>query len=329
MSKPVPTFYVLHGDDIFSLEEEVALMRQRMGDPATASLNMVSFDGKSAGIADVFNAVSAYPFLSDRRLVIVDGWLGWLGRANAGKAAQEDLERIAAQLPGLPDWARLVFVERETLKENHPVLKLARSDPRGYVRTFTRPQNPRQWIAKRAEHYGAQIDPAAIEALITVLGDNLIALDSELFKLAAYVGEGRPIGTDDVAALMTYVPEEKVFDMVDALGRRDGQSAARLLQRLLVDADPLSLFAMIVRQFRLLIQAREHLDLGGGRGPALAQALRIHSFPAQKLEQQSRNFDLADLEAIYRRLLDYDRDIKTGQIEPELAIQLLVAGLSA
>ena len=325
MAKPTPTFYILHGDDLFGLEEEVAAMRQRMGDPSTAELNTSSFDGKSATIADVFNSVSALPFLSDRRLTIVDGWLSILNN-NSGR---DVLDRILAQLPDLPDWARLVFVERALLKDNHPVLKLARSDPRGYVRTFGRPQNPRAWIARRAEHYGADIAPDAVEALSGLLGDNLIALDNELFKLAAYVGEGRPITADDVAALTTYIPEEKVFDMVDALGQRDGRTAARLLQRLLMDAEPLSLFAMIVRQFRLLIQVKEHFESGGGRGTALAQAVHIHSFVAQKLEGQSRNFSLADLETIYRRLLDYDRDIKTGKIDPELALDLLVAALSA
>jgi DNA polymerase-3 subunit delta len=326
MSKPTPTFYILHGDDIFALEEEVAAMRQRMGDPSTADLNTSSFEGKTATVTDVFNSVSALPFLSDRRLTIVDGWLSAL---NHGSGSRDTLDKIVELLPDLPDWARLVFVERELLKENHRVLKLARSDPHGFVRTFNRPQNPRAWIVKRAEHYGAGITPEAVEALAGLLGDNLIALDNELFKLAAYVGEGRPIAPDDVAALTTYIPEEKVFDMVDALGHRDGQTAARLLQRLLLDAEPLSLFAMIVRQFRLLIQVREHFESGGGRGSALAQAVRIHSFVAKKLEVQSRNFSLADLDIIYHRLLDYDRDIKTGKLEPELALDLLVAALSA
>ena len=166
MAKPTPTFYILHGDDLFGLEEEVAAMRQRMGDPATAELNTSSFDGKSATVTDVFNSVSALPFLSDRRLTIVDGWLSILN----GNSGRDVLDRILAQLPDLPDWARLVFVERTLLKDNHPVLKLARSDPRGYVRTFGRPQNPRAWITKRAEHYGADIAPDAVEALSGLLG---------------------------------------------------------------------------------------------------------------------------------------------------------------
>jgi len=324
MAKPTPTFYVLHGDDLFTLEEEVAAMRARMGDdPATAELNTTTFDGSTATVADVFNAVSALPFLSDRRLAIVNGWLSYLARTAGGKAT---LEAIVAQLPGLPDWARLVFVEREILSDTHPVVKLARSDPRGYVKLF-RPGDARAWIQARADHYGVSIDPEAREVLVGLVENDLIRADNELFKLAAYVGEGGVIGTEQITAVAAYVPEESVFPMVDALGNRDGKTATRLMLRLLEDNDALNLFGMIVRQFRLLLQTREHLESGGGHGAALARALRVQSFVAEKLERQSRKFTLAGLEETYRHLLDIDRRIKTGQIEPELALAMLVAGL--
>jgi DNA polymerase-3 subunit delta len=147
------------------------------------------------------------------------------------------------------------------------------------------------------------------------------------------VGERATITEADVAQLTHYVPEESVFALVDALGQRDGRTAARVLHQLL-DAErdttsgAMGLFAMIVRQFRLLIQAREFLAMGRGRGPALAKELRVHKFVAGKLEKQSRNFTLEDLEAIYRRLLDLDRRIKTGKIDPVLALDTLIAGLS-
>lgn len=328
MAQPTPTYYLFHGDDALHIEEEVARMRALMGDPGSAAMNTALFDGHEAAVADVFNAASALPFLADKRLVIVDGWLSWLARSAAGKAGQEQLKQIVDELPRLPDWARLVFVEKRALPDSNPVLKAARADPRGYVKAFNVPKDPTRWIIQRAEHYGAAIEPAAARALAAVIGENLVAADNELFKLAAYVGEGGTIQEADVAALTPYVPEESIFDMVDALGKRDGQTAIRLLHHLLRDGEELGLFGMIVRQFRLLLQAKEHLSGGGGRGGALAKALGVHPYVGEKLEAQSRNFSLADLDAIYHRLLEVDRRIKTGQMDAVLALDVLVAGLS-
>jgi DNA polymerase III delta subunit len=55
--------------------------------------------------------------------------------------------------------------------------------------------------------------------------------------------------------------------------------------------------------------------------------LGLHPFVARKLHAQSANFTLAQLERIYRYLLDLDLAIKTGDMTPEAALDLLVAGL--
>jgi DNA polymerase-3 subunit delta len=85
---------------------------------------------------------------------------------------------------------------------------------------------------------------------------------------------------------------------------------------------------MIARQFRLLIQAKELKD-EGATPRDVAQALRLHPFPARKLYHQATHFTAAQLEAVHRHLLDADVAIKSGQLEAEVALDLLVAGLAA
>src|SRR5579859_2136531 len=329
MSQSAPTFYVLHGEDEYSRKAEVKNMRARMGDPATAELNTAIFDGKTAVVADVLAAASAMPFLSDKRLIIVDGLLSWLARKGATKSAKADLETLLAALPGLPDSARLVFVEPETLSDSHPVLKLVKQEPRGFAKAFNPPGNPSNWIIKQVESYGGKIEPHAAAALAAVVGSDLRAADSECQKLTIYTGGTRAITEADVALLTSYVAEAVIWNMVDALGKRDGKTASILLQRLLKDQEPLSLLPMIYRQFRLLIQAREALDAGGDKRDLLKLPDFRSDFVAQKAIEQARNFTMEQLEDIYRYLLDTDHGIKTGRVSDALALDLLVAGLSA
>jgi DNA polymerase-3 subunit delta len=85
---------------------------------------------------------------------------------------------------------------------------------------------------------------------------------------------------------------------------------------------------MIVRQFRLLIQVQE-LKAQGGRPQDIAQALKLHPFPARKLYDQAARFTASQLEQVYRHLLDIDVAIKTGELDTEVALDLLIAGLAA
>jgi DNA polymerase-3 subunit delta len=85
---------------------------------------------------------------------------------------------------------------------------------------------------------------------------------------------------------------------------------------------------MIIRQFRLLLLTKEHLNSRGGMD-TLPDVLGVKSkFAVEKFAKQSRAFSLAELEAIYRKLLDYDVQMKTGRIKPELALDLFFAGMA-
>jgi DNA polymerase-3 subunit delta len=328
MSAAIKTFYVFHGTDEFSLKNEIRQIRARMGDPQVADLNTTTLDGKTTSVVDVLASARSFPFLSDKRLVIVEGLLTWLTRKGAGKTGKSDLDALAGELPQLPDTTRLVFADYVVLDEAHPILHLARRDPHGFVKAFQPPDNPMQWIMQRVQHYGGQIEPSAAAALGTVAGSDLRALDSECYKLITFAGPDRPINESDIAALTSYVPETNVFAVVDAIAKRDGNEALTLVHRLLntTKQDAFSLFGAINRQFRLLLMIREAVD-ANANPRQIPDLQRIPGFKRDFLIRQAHTFTLEQLEGIYRALLEVDHDFKQGRIKDDLALDLLVAGL--
>jgi DNA polymerase-3 subunit delta len=111
------------------------------------------------------------------------------------------------------------------------------------------------------------------------------------------------------------------------LSNGNGRSAQHLLHRLLESEDPFSLWGMVVRQFRLLIQAREILD-GRGNKDDVARALGVHPFVAEKTTQQAGRFSVESLEFVYHKLLAIDEGVKTGQVTLDLALDTLVVELT-
>lgn len=326
-----PTFYIFHGDDDISLGNALKKMRDSMG--SDGDFNTSEYEGTETTVPDMLGAVKSMPFLADKRLVIVKGLLSHITRKGAGETGKKAVERLLEELPNLPAHAKLVLVERETLSEKNKILKAAQGMKNGYIGTFEKPKNITSWLIKRAkDEYGAEILPQAAQAIADVVSDDMRRADSELFKLICYVEEGQPITEQDVAALTPYVPEANVFDMVDALARGNGSLALQMIHQALHDnpRDPgFGLFSLIVRQFRLLLMVREHLNNGGGsQNPVIAKALGVHPFVAGKVSQQSRAFSTEQLDSILKRLQKYDQDMKTGRIEPRLALDLLVTSLT-
>ncbi len=313
-------FYVFHGDDEYSQRKTLADLQSKLGDPSLLDLNTSRFDGRSLSFSQLQHTCDSIPFLADRRLIIID---------NLFLTNPSYLEQLLDYLPNLPGSTRLVFMESHVLPAKHPILKLAANSDMGYVKLFSRLEGNslEAWIRQRVKSAGGQISHRAVHMLAINVGNNLDLLDNELEKLIIYKGS-LPIEVDDISLLCPFVAESSIFELVDAVGIRHGGSAAQLLQNKLNEGtDPSYLFAMIVRQFRLLIQVKE-LAENGAKPAVAAKELKIHSYVAGKIYQQSHNFSLAQLEQIYERLLEIDIEVKTGQTDLTTALCLLVAGTS-
>lgn len=333
MSKSTPNFYLFHGEDSLGIEEAVKKIKQGMGE--NADLNTTEFDGEVASVPEIINAVTSYPFLSDKRLVIVRNLIGYNTRSGAGETGKKAIEQLMDDLPVLPDYARLVMYEGGELRGNSKFLNFAEKQENGFVRKYEAEKNPIGWIMARAEReYGVEIEPQAAQALASVIGDDMRRADNELAKLVAYA-DGRPITEEDVATLTPYVAETNVFKMVDALAAGRGKLAMRMLHRALMDEIPksgemgatLRMFGLITRQFRNLIIAKEVAE-HGGNASELAKLAKVPPFAAQNLLNQARPFSMEELEGIYRLMQRYDQDMKVGKIPPMLALDLLVSRLS-
>lgn len=323
-------FYVFHGDDDFSCAEEIAALTAKMGDAQMAELNTTRLDGRAVALDELLHHCDTIPFLFDRRLVIVDGLLSRLSPKGASGADRRFLEALLEYLPDLPDTTRLIFVESSKLPPRHPVLQLARANSSGYAKAFTirSGRSLTRWVQSRVKREGGAIDSHTAEILASFVGPDLYALHHEIQKLVAYTDGQRPITEEDIRLLTPHARQASIFDLVDALGRREGRTASRIYHELLDSGEhPLGLLGMIARQFRLMIQVKE-LAPKLLTAEAIASELGQSVYPVRKVMAQSGNYTVEQLGTIYRKLLDTDLDIKTGRLEPTLALDTLIAGLS-
>lgn len=323
MSKAPPVVYILYGEDEFAIAQAVVAFEGKMGEETTAALNASRLDGRSLSLDELKTAASAMPFLSNRRLVLVTGSTS---RINTPKL-QSKFKEI---LDELPPTTRLILVEHKMLKDNHWLLKWAQgAGSRAFVRAFPPKKGGvmARWIQEQAIATGGQITPQAAALLASLVGEEARLAYQEVQKLVTYTNYGRPVDVEDVENLTAFVGEADIFALVDALGNRNAHHAAGTLQHILEKQDALPVFGMVVRQFRLLLLAREVLDAGGNEGD-VTRELKIHPFVAGKITPQSRHFTMAELERVYHYLLDIDEAIKTGKMAGDLALDILVAELT-
>ncbi len=318
--------FLLYGNDEFAISRKLKEFESGFSDPTTADMNTTRLEARTMSENDLNNAVNAMPFLAPTRLVFIAYPSVKYNKADGRKKFLEFLEKT-------PDTAKVILydtVEKPKEADKHWLVKWAEKNKTLVkAQPFFLPQQRDMpgWIIAEAKKQGGQIEPPAAAKLAEMTGVDTRQAGMEISKLLAYVNWGRPVRGSDVEAVCIVTSQQSVFDFVDALSQGNGKSAQKLLHRLLENEEAFSLWGMVVRQFRLLIQAREILD-GRGNKDDVARALGVHPFVAEKTTGQAGRFSMEALEGIYRRLLRIDEQVKTSQITLDLALDMLVAELA-
>src|SRR6266704_1562353 len=349
-------FYLLHGDDEFTIREQVKKIRQQ----GNFEYNQDTYNGAEIDLASITATCDTLPFLTDQRIVVVEGLPkkqrgetsvstagkeGAINRApttakgskvkkskKSGKGSTESRagfeKGLVDYIPHLPDFCVLIVLVDEVLDASNPLLKTAGLC--GQVIQCMLPKGAalESWITKRAKSIGVSISPDAAALLANFIGNQLRLLANELDKLATYAGNGAIIHVDDVRKLSAQVQEARIFDLTDALAQRNRKQALDILHDLLADGEPpLKLISTITTQVRSLVLVKE-LAQKGMRPPQIATTLGMAPFVATKAAQQVSKFTPAQLEGAYRQLLATDAALKRSRMAPEMALDLLVVGFA-
>lgn len=348
---------LLSGSDEFSAAEELARIRAS-GD---FGYNEELFQGETADLTAIRVACETMPFLAEQRLVVVEGLpkpsrrKGKSGdddpdvgeetsepttaepspapaaRGKRGKKAATAAltplafaKGLAEMVSTLPETTLLVVCVPEELKADHPLAQTARKSGKSLV--FTKPKGAQlnEWVTKRARAQQRRISPDAARLLVDSLGDDLRMLANEIDKLCTYVGAGGEIDAQAVRMLTPVARQSKVFDLTNALARRDTSAAVALLHDLLAQGEsPLGIVALTAFQTRSLIQVKLLAERGLS-AYQIASTAGMAPFVVEKSLPLVRRFTLAQLEAAHRALLAIDTSLKRSRMTPELALDLLV-----
>lgn len=341
MSKSLPVVYFLQGDDEYAIARFVANLESRMGDASIVALNKTQFDARSLSFGEMIAALRAValavPFMSRRRLVVLEYVLSRVERA-------EEREQFLKFLQEVPQSTALVLLERyadfnEWKKEEGHRRWLEdwaqEQASRTLMRTFITPRGAAlvDAIQKFATEAGGEIHPRAAALLAEYIGADMRRAYQEVLKLCAYAGYSRQIVAEDVEALVMDSSQESVFALVDAIGMGESRRAMGLLRSLLETEQPLIVFTMIVRQFRLLLlvcEARlQAKTLSEVQMELQVEEFKVLPFAVEKLFKQAARFSLKRLEDCYRRLLLLDEEVKSGELPVDVALETFVAGFVA
>jgi DNA polymerase-3 subunit delta len=188
------------------------------------------------------------------------------------------------------------------------------------------------------------VDAAGQAQLAERVGGDARALASEVQKLAAYVGDRKVIGADDVDAVVVRIAEDEFFALGNAVEARDLPGALAVLDRAFADGmTPYQLVGMLAGTVRRLVAERERARrVAGEERLASARDWEARVFPTVPDEerkgkkpfgfwmkyQASLRFGRGELLGGLAALASADVAMKSG-FDGRLALERVLIGLLA
>ncbi|MCC6503076.1 MAG: DNA polymerase III subunit delta [Deltaproteobacteria bacterium] len=312
--KPV---YYFFGTDDYLMEDAFEKIRKEALTGGFASMNYHVYEGKTLDAGELVSTASTMPAFAEWRLVVVKG-------AESLKAAQEKI--LAEYVKDPSPTTCLVFISLDA-KADRSSAFIKTLDEKGFLKACNRLGDNEllRWIKEDAAKQGKKVSASAAAKLLQTSGNRLRDIKGELDKIVLFVGDKEEIDDKDVEESGLDCREESIFNLSDAIGKKDVKAAFRVYERV-SDEEPIKILGAISRQMRTLLKIKSFLRKGE---PASKLPSLVGLFPkhADDYVRRSRLFAEVELIEAISKLAKADTDFKTGRAPVAVVLPRLIMEL--
>ena len=212
--------YWLEGEEDYYIDQVMNYAEHHILTEAEAGFNLTVFYGKDAVWADIVNACMRYPMFSERQVVLL-------------KEAQQmrDIEKLENYIANpLTSTIFVVSYKEKKVDGRSKLAKLLKE--KGELLTTKKMYENQlpEWVNNLSASKGYSLSQKALMLLVEHIGNDLARINNEMDKLAVNLGTRKTISEDDIEKYIGVSKEYNVFELQDALAKKDLVRAIRIIQ---------------------------------------------------------------------------------------------------
>lgn len=316
--------YLVQGTEQYLSEKaKVALMDSVLGEDVS-DFNFGQFDMKEITIDSALQEAETFPFFGNQRLIFIQNPYFLTGKT-LSNGPNHDIEYLEQYLLNPSEFTILVFfAPYEKLDKRKRMTKALLKQAEILNVDPVSETDIKSLVQESCKIKQYSIEAAALDELLILTDRNLSKSMKELEKLMIFHQEDRHIELSTVRQLVPKTLEQNIFELNDLVLNKKAQQSIELYQDLLTQKeDPIKIIALMIGQFRLLLQVKI-LKKKGYQQADIAKILKVHPFRVKLALQKERMFEQGILSKAHHQLIDADFLIKSGQVNPEMQVELFI-----
>jgi len=312
--------YLFYGNENYLKEDISKKLRNRLIDSAYRELNYKVFYGEKLSINEVINDLKTLPMVSKHKLLVIK---------EAEKINKNDETKLIDYFNRLSlknNFSTLIIIYKKSSPKKELITVIKRV---GIAVNFSITDKAKLalWIKSKFRQSNKKITQEALFYLQSIVGSDLGRLFSEVEKIDIYAKDQKIIEKEDVMITIGGSEAVNIFKVLDSLGDKDIKNAIDGLVKLNQgNLHHLSIFAMIHRQIKLILQAKLLLTKGFNF-KEVEKKLKLPYFVVEKIVKQSKKYTFKEICKSYELLNIADLEFKDSQKEPKIILEELVMNI--
>jgi DNA polymerase-3 subunit delta len=290
------TVYWLEGDEEYFIDQLIHYAEHRILTEAEAGFNLTIFYGRDAAWTEVVNTCMKYPMFSDLQVVIL-------------KEAQsmKDIDKLESYIEK-PLSSTLFFIAYKNKKVDGRT-KLAKLLKEKAVVLTTKKLYDNElpeWTSELIKSKGYTITNKALMLLIDHIGNDLNRLNNEIDKLVLNLIERKNITEDDIETFVGISKEFNVFELQQAVARKDLYKAIRIIQYFEANPKAAPLPLIFPSLYNFFSKVQMIYTIPSRDEKAIASAIGVNGFFVKDYLQTAMKYSQQEIEKLLILLHQYN-----------------------
>jgi DNA polymerase-3 subunit delta len=312
--------YLLAGEDRHRMETVIERIQKDALGPSSSVFNNHVLQGDQADVGRVLQQALALPMMGDRQVI----WVKNIDMCLSDKASQDAMEKYLEK----PVPETILIMTAEKVDGRNKWVKSCASN--GYLFEFDPPTGDAlvTWVLKAAKVESLPLTKEQAQLLCDLVGSDLLALKSEISKLALLAeDQGGQLTTEELGRVIMDQAALEGYEITNSLGPgRTGQvlhTWFRLSEWGRTAYEIAPLLTSRVRKGQILASGRREQMSDN----EIARLSKQNPFAMRYLEPMVRAMGADGLARNLRAALECDRRLKGSPLKPDIIIEKLIFDL--
>ena len=307
--------YLIESNDHLLIQKEIENIVNKEG---FSNQYQASYDLEETELANAIEDLDTYSFLSDKKVIIIKNILSSLATDSSKEHLLKYIENYNP--------SNLLIMTSDKLDAKPFSKKLKTSKNLTYKKLEV---NEEEYVKNKLKDY--KISKVDIMYILDLCKNDITKIDSECEKLMIYKIDDKEITKDDISNLVVKKlgdSNEILYSLVNAIISKNKKIALKTYQELKeYQIDSNSIIGLMTSQMKLISQIKV-LKEDNFSNVEIQQRLNLKSlYQVKKLSEYIYNYTFKEIGDFFSKLADMDYKIKSGRIDSNDAIEILIINL--